>query len=335
MKYKFVNCLLYSPLIIVTLGLLSACETVIEIDPPYYDSELNIISKFSQDSVWSARVMRTIPIGNDSDARDFFLADATVMIYQGDVLIDQLINDGADDGWYASSSGRVPELETSYRIVVEAPGFTSVSAESMAPPSPKLTGVSIKEITDSDFPWLEDSGYNISFGIENPSGLNYFNFSVYAGTLEDASLGFANYSLISLGLRYDTRKWYCNYSDVLNPIAADGESGDGTSFCRIAVFSDRSFDNQATHQFEIESYPVFFFFDPQDEMMDQWTHIVLVVQSLSPEYVEYSGSLETQSDSEGFEEPSNLYSNIDGGHGIFAGYSVSYWIADLSTIESE
>jgi len=332
-KHQLVYLCLYHCPIIFGLVVLSACETVIEVDPPDYDSELNIISRFSPDSTWAARVMRTIPIGEDPDTSGIFLADATVMIYQEDTFIDQLIYDGERDGWYVSSLGLMPKLTTPYRLVVDAPGFTSVSAESMVPPIPNIKDVSIEEITDADFS-LSEHQYRISFGIANPSGLNYFNFSLYGGMREDQLVGFASYSLNSLFMRYNTRRWYCNYSDVLNPIDADIDIG-SDRYCQIAVFSDRPFASQTTVKFEIDVLLDLFHFDPEDIPTDDWTHIFLVVQSLSPEYVEYNSSLENQDDFEGFEEPINLYSNVDGGHGIFAGYSVNYWVFDLDQLNEQ
>ncbi|MCY3615696.1 MAG: hypothetical protein OXH03_11485 [Bacteroidetes bacterium] len=102
--------------------LLSACETTIEIDPPDYDPELNITSNFTPDSVWAARVAKTIPIGELGDTTSVFLDDATITIYRDDVLVARLTHDGGEDGWYESPRMRTPRTNTPYRMVVEAPG---------------------------------------------------------------------------------------------------------------------------------------------------------------------------------------------------------------------
>jgi len=324
---------------VLGLGLMSACETLIEIDPPVYDSELNVISKFSPDSIWAARVMRTISIGDDANVdANYFLTDATVKVYQGDVLIDQLIHAGGDDGWYMSSKELTPQIDTPYRLVVEAPGLTSIFAEAKVPPAPILKNVTFDlDISDpvidpfTGVPIIEIFDYRVNFGIENPPGLNYFNFSLYVGAIEEESSGFVIHSLFGTNMRYNSKQWYCYYSDVLNPLDLNTEIGSG-AVCNTAILSDRSFNNQETLNFEIEAYPANFHFGQEDELTGGRTHLLLVVQSLSAEYVEYYSSLESQIYFEDFDEPANLYSNITGGHGIFAGYSASYRIFDLSTI---
>jgi len=91
------------------MALLSACETVIEIDPPDYDSELNVGRKFSPDSVWIARITATIPIGNRPTNQSYILLkNATAMVHEGDVLVDQLIHDGSSDSWCISSKEQTP-----------------------------------------------------------------------------------------------------------------------------------------------------------------------------------------------------------------------------------
>ncbi|MCY4171524.1 MAG: DUF4249 family protein [Bacteroidetes bacterium] len=331
-KLRLLYWCLCSLLIVSALILFSACETVIDIDPPDYDSQLNIISKFSQDSLWAARVMRTIPIGNQSDSSAIFLTDATVMLYQGDILVDQLEYDGVGDGWYVSSMGLTPKLETPYRLVVEAPGFDPVFAESEAPPAPILADVSL-EVIEPYFAEL-DPEYKLKFAIKNPPGLNYFNFSIYAGTSEVGTLGFVRYNLASFNMRHDTRQWYCYYHHVLNPLEVDSDLGGG-QVCQIAILSDRALENQELLTFNIEGYPVLYNVVPDLDGPPEWTHIILVVQALSPEFVEYSGSLEQQTDNDGFSEPRNVFSNVDGGHGIFAGYSVTYWVSEIASLESE
>lgn len=321
---------LYVAVLVMCAVFLSACETVIEIDPPDYDPELYIVSKFSPDSSWVAQLTSTIPLSVHPDSVDIFVHNATVMIYDGDLLVDRLVPRADSSFWYVSSLNHTPASETLYRIVVEAPGFTSISATSMAPPPPVLLDVDIEEFDDIEDPFNTEE-YRIKFSIENPSGLHYFGFSTFQGSYVDSTLGWESFSLSTMYIRHDSRRWYCYYEDVLNPIGV--EVSDGSEYCSIGLLSNRSFQDQSRIDFELTTNYFENFLGDQEQPSQDSRFVLLVVQSLSPEYIEYHSSLESQLDFEGFEEPVNLYSNVEGGRGVFAGSSVSYRVFDLSEME--
>jgi len=317
-------------LVISVVVLLSACETVIEIDPPDYDPELHIVSKFSPDSTWATQLTSTIPLSTEAEPTDILVENASILIYDGDILVDRLIHDKKNPLWYVSSQNHTPELGTLYRIVVEAPGFTSVSATSMAPPSPVLFDAEIEEIDDFDDPFSTEE-YWIRFSLENPPGLNYFAFSIFQGGYADSSLGWTRYTLTTMHIIHDSRRWYCRYDDVLNPISIGTAEADER--CSIGILSDRSLQNQSRLDFELRTTYYEYLTEDEEPPNQDSRFVLLVVQSLSPEYMEYHSSLENQYDYDGFEEAVNIYSNIDGGRGVFAGYSLTYQLFNLSEME--
>lgn len=307
--------------IVMSMVLLSACETVIEVDPPDYDSELAIISKFSPDSVWSARVTKTIPIGSLRDTSDAFLTDAAVMVYREETLVARLVHDGGEDGWYVSSQLRKPKANVSYRIVAEAPGLRPISAISMAPAPPIIPDAEISRLDATDI--FGSSGYVVSFSLENRPGLNYYSFGIFLGFPEESFLGRTIYSVYGLPMRHDNPRWFCSFSDVLNPVSvAFGDNFD----CILGVFSDRFVDDPVL-DFDIKVQ-----ISPDLGDLEEAT-LILFVTALSPEYVEYHSSIEEQEDFDGFGEPANVYTNLEGGRGIFAGYSASHRFFDLTVIE--
>ena len=306
------------PITLLTLSVvtLSACETVIEIDPPDYESELTITSNFTPDSVWSAMITKTLPIGELRDEANAFLTDAAVMVYQGESLIDRLIHDADVPGRYVSFGGIRPESNIPYRIVARAPGLRSASATSMAPPAPEITNTEIIQLSDPDL--FGDSEHQVNFSLTNRPGLNYYSFAIFYGFLKESTTGTVQYEIEYVYMRYDSPWWYCSFTDLLNPVAVP--IGDNYG-CVIGILSDRSID-EPTLDFEIK-------FDLSEEIMEQPdADLILAVLALSPEYVEYQGSVEEQDDFYGFGQPVNLYSNIEGGRGIFAGYSATYHLFD-------
>lgn len=310
-------------LLILGMMVLSGCETVIEIDPPDYNSEITITSNFTPDSLWSATVTKTLPIGSLRNRSEVFLTNASVMVYQGDSVIDRLIYDPEQpgSGRYISSRGLRPESSIPYRMVVEAPGLRSISAVSIAPLFPEITSIEIAQLSPPDI--FGDSEHQISFSLASRPGLNYYSFTIFYGFLEESVAGTTEYTIQYVYMRYDSPKWYCSFTDLLNPVAvAVGEQFS----CAIGVLSDR-FVNESSLDFEIK-------FDLDEEFLNYDNiNLILAVLALSPEYVEYQGSVEEQDDYDGFGQPVNLYSNVDGGRGIFAGYSAAYRLFDPQSVE--
>ena len=302
--------------------LLSACETTIEIDPPDYDPELNITSNFTPDSVWAARVAKTIPIGELGDTTSVFLDDATVTIYRDDVLVARLIHDGGEDGWYESPRMRTPRTNTPYRMVVEAPGLPSASAISMAPFAPTILTAEVTKL-DTFSSSILDSQYLVSFSLADNPGLNYYSFSIFLAIPADESPTSSEFTVRELVMTHNSQRWYCYFSDVLNPIESSPAEDE---YCTIGILSDRSSDGQVLH-FDVT---VDLFSDFGDELE---ANLILYVMALSPEYVEHRSAIEEHENFDGFGQPANLYTNFEGGRGIFAGYSTHYRILDLARAE--
>lgn len=307
---------------LLVLILLPACETLIEIDPPEYDPELSITSNFTPDSIWTAIITRTFPIGSLRDEPNPFVSNATVRVYQGESLVDGLIY-SMDRDEYISSQRLSPRANIPYRIVVEAPGFRSVSATSTAPFPPDIADVAIVRLSDTPNVFGEIE-YQANFRLPNRPGLNYYSFFITheypdgPGCLACSSFGY-------VPMQHDSRQWYCNFTDVLNPVEAAVGNGYG---CGIGVLSDRTVD-EPTLDFKIK-------FDLNEELAGSLEEgLLLAVLALSPEFVEYQASIEEQGDFDGFGQPVNLYTNIEGGRGIFAGYSEVYRILDISKLGDE
>ena len=304
------------------LILLPACETVIEIDPPEYDPELSISSNFTPDSTWSAIITQTVPVGSLRDTPSPILSNATVRVYQGESLIDRLIY-SLDSGEYVSTQGIKPRANIPYRMVVDAPGFRSVSATSTAPLPTDIADLEMVRLSDTPN-FFGEIEYQVDFRLPNRPGLNYYSFFIlidYTEVDPSDSPYRANYAYMA----HDSRRWHCNFTDVLNPVEV--VVGDNYG-CAIGALSDRNVD-EPNLDFEIK-------FDLSEEFGESLEEgLLLVVLALSSEFVEYQASIEEQWDFDGFGQPVNLYTNIEGGRGIFAGYSGAYHILDIPRFGDE
>ncbi len=291
--------------------LLAGCESVIEIDPPAYDPLLVVTSHFAPDSVWSTLIHTSLGAAVAVNPRLQVVNDAVVKILHAGGVVDELVYDGR--GRYVSGSDTYPEAGRSYRLSVEAPEWPSVSAVSAAPvPAP---------IIETDFfslgnvvsvPGFEEYDFRLQFRIKDAPGKNFYRLAIYRyGYNSDVhqwpeySHPDSTYNIIPM--QTGEVSWFCGYdfADSTTPI----EPG---SYCYEGIVTDRLFDGQ-TYQFAATI------------TLDQGrsrNEILLLLSTLSEDYFEYQRTLQTQTSWDPtFSIPQNIYSNVDGALGVFAGYS--------------
>lgn len=156
-----------------------ACETVIEIDPPAYESELVVTSYFTPDSLWSTRIHRSLGIGVSQDPSAQYVENATVTILSGRDIVDTLHH--TIRGRYESRTGRYPVAGQSYVLRAHTPGMTTVEAASTAPLPTPITVTSFENLgVDSPnaavFPEYK---FRLRFRIEDRPGQNFYSFGIY------------------------------------------------------------------------------------------------------------------------------------------------------------
>ena len=168
-----------------------------------------------------------------------------------------------------------------------------------------------------------DSQYLVSFSLADNPGLSYYSFSIFLALPADESPISSEFTVHELAMIHNSQRWYCSFSDVLNPVDSSPAEDE---FCTIGILSDRSSDGQV-QDFDIT---VDLFSDFEDELD---ATLILYVMAVSPEYVEHRSAIEEHENFDGFGQPANLYTNFEGGRGIFAGYSTHYRILDLAGTE--
>ena len=97
--------------------------------------------------------------------------------------------------------------------------------------------------------------------------------------------------------------------------------GGGTWWCRAGIVTDRQFSGME-RDFETTIVPRY----PESAREPS---IIFYVNSMSDDYFEYQRSLENSGYHDPFSEPLQIFSNIEGGRGVFAGYNSYFRILDL------
>lgn len=305
----------FLPLLLV----LAACETVISIDPPDYESEITATSLFTPDSVWTARISRTIPVAQAGRVDSPFLDNASVSVWEGDQLVDRLVYHGLGAGIYQSQSGRTPEPNKLYRLEVEAPGFGRVEATSALPVAPQITELSLE--LQSGVPSLRPR-YNLRFRLIDSPDAAFYKFGTYLVHASDPDDGgdTEDIQIEPLSMEREDPTWQCSYYSALNPVEIDSDGG-ATEWCHTGIMTDRQFSGME-RDFETTIAPWY-----ADDVREP--SIIFFVNSMSEDYFEYQHSLENTGYHDPFSEPLQIFTNVEGGRGVFAGYNSFFRILDL------
>ena len=287
---------------------LSACEQVIEPDLPEHTPRLVLQAFFTADSTWVAFVGRSVGILESMPEREMAVADATVELLAGDRVIDRL-EFFQQERVYVWEKGTLQAGE-SYALRVAAPGFATVEATDAVPRPVPTAIVSYLTHTSVRSESMIKGDMSIELEIQDPPGeTNYYQIRMFAfsrsefRTLDDEVV-----DLVSI--RYEG-----SFSTQDPSIIADNtadEPFDGSFTGAAPFFKDTLFDGQ-THAIELSS----------DYNAPERTRFYVHVLHLSETYYEYlkSARLHESTQDNPFAEPMSVYSNVENGYGIFAGYS--------------
>jgi len=302
--------ILLSLFILICLG----CETIIEVDAPEYDSEPVVTSFFAPDTTWSVTLHQSLGSNVRRDVTKEFIKDATVKILEGSRTVDILSYSG--EGKYNSSSGVEPLEGMMYTLQIDFPVKPSIEAVSMAPLSVEISNYSIESLPPTPPVIGDQSRYQLRVIFSDRTGPNYYRIGVYQyrgvfireETDPDSvyqTIWFDDYS----------PGWSCGYEDdvyvEVDPVNGGGVVGE--IWCDEFVVTDRLFDGKS-YSWSGITIDVSRNFGRNE--------LLLIISSLSEDYYEYLKSLERNEFYDPLtEEPFPMYSNVNGGLGVFAGYT--------------
>lgn len=293
----------------------TSCETTEKIDDfPLRPSKLVVNSYFSADSVWAIQVSKSLSVLDNADLQ--MVNNVSIDVFKNDELIDTIRGPG-QDGWYRSDLS-LPEAGENYSINVSTPDFSSVIyAEDIAPEPVPISKVSFTLIDSSFYydHYLTETGdeyYTRIYGmvegrfnitISDPAAMeNYYQLSLYA---YNEGYYYHEDSIISYR---EKRQIYFTTND---PVAGDNDDSHRSSL----LFSDDIFNGQ-NYQLKVAIID-------HNATLDK-EYVIELLSFTRAGYL-YRRSVEDYRNSKGdpFSEPVLIYSNIENGFGIFAGYGVN------------
>lgn len=271
--------------IFLALWVFTSCEKYIDFDAEIKQPKLVVNGIINPDSTFDIHISRSLSVIDNSDLS--IVENATVKILdQNGNVFETLVYEY--NGRYKGTLS--PNMNEDYSIEVTAPDFDMVTATTSIP--------NLVDLSQVDTLGVEDvNGYlelELTITFEDiPNESNFYMLEVYAADVVSGQV-----YLYPMYIRSD---------DITLGLDEGGYS-------EQVFFSDELFDGQ-------EKTLVIYVEDTRG-----WDdHIEIRMKSITEDLERYARTLNAYQNNYGnpFAQPVQVFSNIEGGFGIFAGYQVS------------
>lgn len=286
----------------------SSCQKDIDISFSSFQSRLVVNSTFNADSVFTVHVSKTGNIADKAENIEM-IEYASVFLSFSDTIENKKILTHVGNGKYiASNYYPVPGQE--YFLEVRAAGFDIATAHNKIPTVATILEVDTTSIQSAQ----GTTALQIDFTIDNSDfQANYLIYDVVQ-EYEDSNVnGILDY--------FQAENWFENA--WLSSLTSDTEKITKGEGLQSKIFMEDSDVSSPSIVASIVSYEDF----SQSEVgaTTSQNDIYLRVMAVSKELYEYSKSMEyyklNRNTNSNHSQPLELYSNVEGGLGVFGGYS--------------
>lgn len=289
--------------VVLLWGAASGCDSSVDLDVPGSDPQLAAYSFFNPDSSWSVAVYRTVGLGEAVPTEALAVEGATVTVTTGSE-VDTL--EAASPGRYTYPSSS-PVVGAEYAVEVAAPGFPPVRARDRVPARPDVS-LQWERLEEEDAS-VPQANVRLSLTLRDVPGTNYYRIGVYR--------------YVPPELQQEGIAWKPAFFSSTDPALRSSPAtvgglvleGEQESF-RVAYLNDELFDGDV-RTFTLDT--AFFLSGPNAALPP----VRVVVTSMSTPYFEYHRRLELQrlNDDDPLADPVGLYTNVEGGVGVFGAYA--------------
>lgn len=304
---------LYSIFPLAFLALALSCEKAVDVNalsPENTQQQLVVVSNFTSDREIQVYVSVSQSILSDTPVE--YVEDAIVELYRKEELLTQLSFSGEKDKVsnlpFYSANDFQPQVGIEYTVKVDVPGYETVTAQSQIPTpvrmiSSEISNLHLSEHTDSKQTSVR---YNVRVAFEDPGMVeNYYHINLLQQ--------FRAFQIVEHDTLY--------FNEELRPVLFSNQMNTNYQVAHIGgglLIKDEDVDGQTIRR----DLPVEFTYSPTRNELGK---LFIELRAVSKEYYQYFSTISRQdgvSDAP-FADPVIIYDNINGGQGVFAGFSTS------------
>jgi hypothetical protein len=298
------------PVLFITL--LSACELVIDVETPDFDSSIVFNSILQPDSTIQVVLSQDYYI-LDNELDNYTqngLEGATVTLFEDDVEIGILDEIDFTNQWGEQFNGYYsidhrPVQGSRYTFTVQKSGFESVSVSDIMPEHIPNVSFHVKDTTTSEW---GGQLLRAELSLDDLPGDNYYELQVIMSTYD--AYFYDEDSIVVMPVVYQV---YINSSSLLVEEYNDR-----------FLFSDDLFkDDRYTTDLEFEIWDRPYLEQEFDIEID--SYLIYQIRSCSKAYYQYynSAALHFWNNGNPFAEPVHVYSNVENGYGILGSFTTA------------
>lgn len=314
---------------IITI-LLSSCSRKIELEIPDSEKKVVVFGLIQADSIMTINLSFTKPMLENGEIEK--IDDAKIELFENEIFIENLQPIG--QGKYQSTI--TAKSETNYKIIVTVPDFDVIKASTYVPAYEYVDEGTIKpdsyyDQQQSQYESEISITFNDSLGIKNYYQASFYSYS-YSAVQWD--------TITNTFLVTDSTKSYFTSTHFLysmDPVIVnEGDLQyyqDGSDISSL-IFSDKLLSENNTVKFLVQglyagrSIP---------------SESLVIFKNISYDFYMYQKSWVRQSFNQGIgnfdatnmflvNNPNDLYTNIENGLGIFAGYSeTQFYLEEINS----
>ena len=338
-------------LILSALLLLCACgETVVDLDVPRGRPQLTVNGFFNPDSIWQVELSQNRSM---LDTALFApVPDAQVRVLQGGqtaAVLDYVGNARSTGVSFYRATGRRPQMGTDYVLQVDHPTLGSASATGRVPENQGTIVGANWDLSDTRVAEYNDVNtnrivYGVTVRIDDPPGVNFYGLSFfviqnlisYFDVTGDGQPELVAQPPQPFGgptIRSDDPIVVRFFNRSASELRFSDRSFDGTTYALKIYMRDPVNFGQDQNSINAFTSPVAFnepLFDTQGNIIRapgepyaSYFTLYALLRTTSAAYYDYyyTGELQASVENNAFAQPVQVYDNIDGGLGIFAGFN--------------
>ncbi len=304
--------LIFLPFFLAMLSFVLSCEKVFDVNSAIdaRSSELVVVSSFTLDRTLQVYVSSSGSILDDEPIA--YIDNAIVELYRNEEFLTQLSfsedKDKISNLPFYSAGDFQPQVGIKYTIRVDAPGFETVTAHSQIPTPVKMVSSEISDLQFSEMTGEKETlvRYRVGIAFEDPGQIdNYYHINLLQQ--------FREYAIIENDTLY--------FREEMRPVIFSNQLNTNFQVAHVGgglLLADEDQDGQTIRL----NLPVEFSYLPN---RDELGKLFIELRAVSKEYYQYFSTISRQngvSDSP-YADPVIVYDNINGGQGVFAGFSTS------------